>query len=272
MATRNPCFLASSEWSSLFRDDCEYLGPWDRLQARLVPVYATLPALLRDINNETNTLANTNDLLVRALELRGRLLQLEPIAQEMLNNTAMVEQVPSQYPDSPYQTYYRYRSLLVAQPLWLYWRVLIIINNTIQQLMIAPGGYLFVQEDLNASSLYAAHQLAMSAEDGRRWSPIASMLQLFNLPAAIWAFSHSGSGEWIGSPEIHWLLLLMQEFVAPLDKMYKALCVKYLDAVGLDDPNVSILTGLTPDDWAICKSEWGPLDQWEAGGYDGIRV
>lgn len=256
-------FLESPEWTSLFEEDCEYLGPWDQLQARLVPVYATLPTLLRDINSQPFSSANANQLLVRALDFRGRLLQLEPIAQAVLNSADLVEQISSTSPDSPYRTCYRYSSLLVAQPLWLYWRILIIINNTIRQLAMKATDYFFLPEDLEVSSLCAAHQIAMSAEDGRRWAPIGSALQVFTLPAAIWALSRSKSQDVGAMRTITWLSKLTDEFMEPLDKTIQALLARYLNAVGLTCPDTAIFAGLNTGDWAVCKTQWEPPSEWD---------
>lgn len=65
LITDGYCFLDSPEWISIFEEDCDYLGSWDELQAKLVPVYATLPALMRDVKAQTSPNADISCLLER---------------------------------------------------------------------------------------------------------------------------------------------------------------------------------------------------------------
>ena len=218
----------------MLQENCEDLTPWEHLQSRLVLVYAALPSLFRRINDHTASDVGLADFRVEAWNVRCRLLDLDSIVQDILADASLVRESTSTCKDSPYRTCYNYLSLLVAQPLLLYWRILIIVNNTIQQLGLEAENDETLHE-LNASSLSAAHHIASSAEDIRRWTPIASIITLFNLPAAIWVLSRSTSYGLDRSKEAEWLSVLMEEYTQPLDKSLKDLIETYLRAVGLKD-------------------------------------
>ena len=205
---------------------------------------------------------STSDLLARALIFRERLLDLEDLVQQSLQHENAVEEVLSMDPGSPYATCYKYNSLLVSQPLLLYWRIVIIINSTIQRLALQTSRCPVSTQELDASSVCAAHHIARSAEDGRRSTPIASMIQIFNLPAAIWAFSFSRSQEVSSGREARWLSVLMEEYIQLLDSMMKALIEKYLEAVGLAFGNA--LT-MSPDDPTASDTMWSSPDAYISG-------
>jgi hypothetical protein len=253
---RTRCFLDSPEWLSVFEEDCQYLGRWDELQAKLVPVYAALPTLMRDIKTQRSSIDDTKALLDRACLLRDRLLRLEAIANDILRDPDQVQEIPSQYPDSPFRFCYRFSTILSAQPLLLYWRLVIILNTIAQDLSIESDGETTLLDELKGSSVYAADQIAKSAEDGRQSMPIVSILHVFTMPVAIWASARSAAGVWSWTPKTHWLATLLYEYLEPMNKLVRAMVVKYLDAVGMSYPGEVMFAGLSSDDWVKCKAEW----------------
>ena len=73
---KSKCFLEKPEWTSLFKEEIEFYGPWDRLQAKIASVYASLPGLLLDITNQSSSSTRIKDLLLRTAKLRAEVLQL----------------------------------------------------------------------------------------------------------------------------------------------------------------------------------------------------
>ena len=253
---RTRCFLDSPEWLSVLEEDCQYLGGWDELQAKLVPVYAALPTLMRDIKRQRSSIDNTKALLDRACLLRTRLLRLEAIANGILRDPDQVQEIPSQHPDSPFRFCYRFRTILSAQPLLLFWRLVIILNTIAQDLSIEADGETTLLDELKRSSVCAADQIAKSAEDGRQSMPIVSILHVFTIPAAIWANARSAAGVWTWTPKTRWLGTLLYEYLEPMNKLVRAMVVKYLDAVGVSYPYEAMFAGLSSEEWDKCKVEW----------------
>lgn len=211
---------------------------------------------MRDINTKRYYINDTQALLDRAGLLRDRLLPLEAIVSDVLRDPDQVQEVPSQHPDSPFYLCYRFSTMLSAQPLLLYWRLLIIVNTVIQQLLIELNRDSGLLEQLRVSSVQAADQIARSAEDGRESMPIVSVLHVFAIPAAIWAYARSPSGVWTWTSKTHWLATFLYEYLEPTNKLVRAMAVKYLDAVGMSYPGQAMFAGLSPDDWAKCKADW----------------
>ena len=256
LVTRTRCFLDSPEWLSVLEEDCQYLGSWDELQAKLVPIYAALPTLMRDIKAQRSFVNSTKTLLDRACLLRDRLLCLEAIANDILSDPDQVQQIPSRHPNSPFHLCYRFGTILSAQPLLLYWRLVIILNTVVQDLAIEANVEATFLSELKASSVYAADQIAKSAETGRQSMPIVSILHVFTIPTAIWAYARSADGVWTWTAKTHWLATLLHEYLEPMKKLVRAMLVKYLDAVGMSYPREVMFAGLSSDDWVKCRTEW----------------
>ena len=240
----------------MLEEDCEYIGPWDRLQAKVTPIYATLPALLRDISPQQSSATSIDELLARVWRLRGRLIQLEGNVRDILEDSTYVEMVPSQIPDSPFPTRYRYRNMLYSGSLLVYWRVLIIINGTIQRLQCAARhehGHCMPMQDLESSTLRAALGIGMSAEDGLRWRPVSSLTQIFTIPAAIWAYSGYDDRNPGGCYKMDWLLTMQSAFLSSVDQTCRAVATQYIDAVGLACPSFADFDGLTSDSLSSLK-------------------
>jgi hypothetical protein len=256
LVTGRSCFLDSPEWLSVFEEDCEHVEKWDELQANLIPIYATLPALMRDINSQAGSTTKVNDLLGRAWTFRRQLLGLEPMANQILCDPASVNETQTTHSDSPFKICYHFSSALVAQPLLLYWRLIIIINSMIHNLLARTEVHCIDVKELKVSSIHAADQIAMSAQDGRQSMPIVSVHYFFSLPAAIWAYSNHEFREWKSPSEPDWLLELLCEYLRPMNKLVRAIMVKYWDAVGMPCSNIAIFAGLNSDDWAKCETKW----------------
>lgn len=144
----------------------------------------------------------------------------------------------SSFPGSPFRVCYRFSSVLSAQPLLLYWRLVIIIDNVIRALSdrkILDNRRL---QEPKVSSIHAADQIAMSAEQGRRSVPVVSTLHGFSLPTEIAAYSSFDLGEERSPSKINWLLDLLRDCLTPMNKGMKIMVVRHLDAVVLPLPRV----------------------------------
>lgn len=241
---------------SVLEEDCQYHGSWDELQAKLVPVYAALPTLMRDIKAQRSFVNSTKTLLDRACLLRNRLFRLQAIATDILTDPDQVREIPSQHPDSPFHLCYRFGTILSAQPLLLYWRLVIILNTVVQDLAVEADGEATFLNELMASSVHAADQITKSAEDGRQSMPIVSILHVFTIPPAIWAYARSVDGVWTWTAKTRWLAALLHQYLEPMNKLVRAMLVKYLDAVGMSYPGEVMFAGLSSDDWVKCRTEW----------------
>ena len=253
LVTNTDCFLNSPEWLAVFESECEYLAKWDELSARLASVYATLPALMRDVNMNLNSTSNSRTLLDRALAIRERLSKLEPIVQTMLADHDTVQKVSNDHNDAPFPKIYRISSLLAAQSLLVYWRLIIIMDNVIRDLMSRNDCSIVSLEELEMSSLQAAEQIAMAAEHGRRTMPIAAVLYSFGVTAALWAYSHVRYRKHRPILEIRWLRNLLYEYLDPMTLFMRTMLVRYLDAVKIPIPEAAIFKGLTAKQWDKCK-------------------
>lgn len=258
LITGSCCFLDSPEWLSVFEQECEYLSKWDELQAKIVLVYATLPALMRDVKAQASSKSRVDGLFDRAWKFRQQLLSLEPILNQTLIDADLVEEIRSTLPGSPFQLCYRFSSALVAQPLLLYWRLIIIIDSMIHKLLALTSAHDVDTRELKVSSIHAADQIAMSAQDGRQSMPIVSVIYFFSLPAAIWAYSNHEFRGWKSSVRPDWLVELLREYLQPMEKLMRALTVKYWDAVGLPCSNAAIFARLNLDGCGKCGTKWTP--------------
>lgn len=250
LVTGSNCFLDSVEWLSVFEDECEYIGSWDELQAKLIPVYATLPSLMRDVKSQEYSASQVSGLLARAWHFRRQLQDLESIANQTFSDPDSVEETQNTSSDSPFEISYRFSSAVVAQPLLLYWRLIIIINSVIHNLLARTEARDFDVKELKVSSIHAADQIAISAQNGRQSKPVVSVVYSFGLPAAIWAYTNHEFREWKQSSERDWLLELLYEYLKPMNTAVRAITVKYWDAVGLPCSGVPISPESDSDDRA----------------------
>ena len=211
---------------------------------------------MRDFNSQASSETQVDDLLGRAWKFRQQLLNLEPIVDHVLSDPNLCEEVRSTPSDCPFQSCYHFSSALVTQPLLLYWRLIIIINSMIHSLLARTEAHGIDIKELKVSSIHAADQIAMSAQDGRQSMPVVSVVYFFGLPAAIWAYSNHEFREWKSSAEPDWLLELLREYLQPMNKFMRAIMGKYWDAVGLPCSNEAIFAGLNSDDWAKYETKW----------------
>jgi hypothetical protein len=240
LITGKTCFLDCPEWKSIFDHQCQYIGKWDELQAKLVPVYATLPALMRDIEAQASLPQVVSTLLERAWKFRRQLHDLDDLADQILIDSASVVEVPSPSSDSPLQVCYQFSSALIIQPLLLYWRLIIIIDNIIQTLSAITGAKDNSLKELQVSSIYAADRIGMSAEQARHSVPVVSTLHGFSLPAAIAAYSNWEFRPWKSEDEIQWLKEGLRDCLTPMSSAMRSIMVNYFGAVGLPRSCVSL--------------------------------
>ena len=153
------------------------------------------------------------------------------MVDELLTTYGLVEEVPSCYLGSPYQTCYLFRNILTIQPLVVYWRLIIMINRTILRIKnLSPE---FVLE-LEHSPLDAAHHIGMSIENGRRWKPCGYWLLAFSLPAALWAYSNCESAEMEYTKEAEWIQRLLYRFVNSMETAYATIFERYWGVLRMD--------------------------------------
>ncbi|KAI9654137.1 MAG: hypothetical protein M1831_005491 [Alyxoria varia] len=213
------CFLDTPQWRRIITDHSTPPG-CTTLEARTIPIYATLPAILRDVRAVISQTANTTSftsagaegflVLARAQEFRHRLLSLDPLAAELLNDPTLVVEEPANPridPSSPYGTVYNFSDLDVAQALCYHWRLVLIINRVIARLVsvLEPSSSSSVndpfkpiptsdsaadqllrqdQRAMDKESLHAARNIGMSLPAARRVKPLGSLFALFSVGVA----------------------------------------------------------------------------------------
>ena len=208
-------------------------------------VYYSLPGLLRDASTMQFSSISTNDLCARAWVFRQRLLQIQPKVDELMTDSAIVQEVPSLDTHAPFATCYRFTNLEAAQAVALYWRLLIIINRVIEDIdvdgyHISFHGYHL--EDIRASSLGAASNILRLAENSRRWKPLCSFYMAYNLPVAFSAYSGQDSSARL------WIASGFRHYHVNTDKSFRAIAAKYLHAIGMGDAFCQLLALLDEAD------------------------
>jgi hypothetical protein len=192
-----------------------------------------LPAILRDISTSNSSLACWNILLARAWSLRERLLPLNAITQELLLDPSLVTKTSSLDPMSPFQMCYRFRNVVAAERLWFHWRLTIVIDSLILRLLRNPAEYTYTKKAMEATSLAAAENIAMSVEDAYRWKHICSLSMPFSLPAAIWAYSLYGTDEQEHCHRKEWVRKAQQRFAKSMNRSWMTVCIRYHEILGI---------------------------------------
>ena len=193
-----------------------------------------------DIEAKSPPTQDVASLLQRAWTFRRQLLELDDLVDQILSDSNSVMEIPSTSSDSSLQICYHFSSGLITQALLLYWRLIIIIDNIIQTLSAKAGISNNSLKELQVSSIHAADQIAMSAEQARHSVPIVSTLHGFSLPAAIAAYSNWEFRPWKSNDEIQWLKEGLRDCLAPMSSAMRSIMVKYFGAVGLPRSCVSL--------------------------------
>ena len=216
------CFLDTPAWRRVLTDHPTPPG-CTTLEARTIPIYASLPAILRDVRTaiQQSTEANTSSprlrpypILSRAHEFRHNLLSLDPLAAGLLNDPTVVTHEPRNSRDTttPYSTIYNFRDLDAAQALCYHWRLQLIINRMISRLVSVLGldsadsantqdagvASQLLRRDrhvMDLESLHAARNIGMSLPAARRIKPLGSLFVVFSIGIAANALGALGEDE-----------------------------------------------------------------------------
>ncbi|KAI9694802.1 MAG: hypothetical protein M1822_000418 [Bathelium mastoideum] len=222
------CFLDQSPWQSLLQKANHLADPENRLSGRIVVIYAMLPALLRDARAQQDRPEGVSkDVLQRAWKLRQKCLTIQPEIDAIFHSTSQIREVLCKKDSgSPFDTYYVYDSIATAQTLSLYWRIVMLINKSLQIIgPISPGGSPD-NTQLSASSLAAAEHLLKTVEYTRDWRPYGSIHLLAGLPLAHDVYTGNLTVQ-------KWILSMIDELSDRLDFISHQLLIHYVDAIQL---------------------------------------
>ena len=114
-----------------------------------------------------------------------------------MGDSAFVQEIPSQRPNTPFKTYIRFPSLNHAQLLASYWRLVILVDNMLRELSrrLSLGqlsGLRGILGERDAESelahelqtKYAAQSICKSLEFCLEFRPLGPASMLYNLVAA----------------------------------------------------------------------------------------
>ena len=190
-------------------------------------LYTMLPALTRDVKAELHGPKGVSkEVLDRAWAFRRKLFEIQREVDTIFSDASIVQELiqPNDEED-PFETYFWFDNIIIAQTLSLYWRLVIAINCILQHIStsMSRGGFSH-DTRLSDSSLAVAEHLLKSVRYARAWRPLGSVVLLVALPLAYSVYA--------GEPCIQrWILRAINEFSEPLNDTGRRVLTKMIDAI-----------------------------------------